>query len=240
MTSKMLQERYLSVTQAQTPIEFRKEIIKFGQSLGFQTVSGMTVIDHSLTHTDFYCVDNTPSGYAESFSNVSLGRADPVMQHCKYSSIPLIWDQEIYINNNCASIWEEQANYGLRNGIALALHLPNNTHFFIGVDRDKPICEKPHNIVRMVADLQLFAVHAQESALRLFAPRLNVDNVSLTPREIEALRWTMDGNTAWQIGQILNISERTAVFHLQNAMRKLKCQSKYQAVMKAIRIGLLS
>ena len=43
----------------------------------------------------------------------------------------------------------------------------------------------------------------------------------------------MEGKTAWEVGTILGISERTAVLHLQNAMRKLESVNKHQAVLKA-------
>jgi len=62
---------------------------------------------------------------------------------------------------------------------------------------------------------------------------------TLSSRELEALRWTMDGKTAWEVGTILGISERTAVLHLNNAMRKLECVNKHQAVLKALRLGLI-
>jgi DNA-binding CsgD family transcriptional regulator len=62
---------------------------------------------------------------------------------------------------------------------------------------------------------------------------------SLTPREVESLRWTMDGKTAWEVGNILGISERTAVLHVNNAMHKLGCVNKHQAVLKALRLGLI-
>ena len=58
-------------------------------------------------------------------------------------------------------------------------------------------------------------------------------------REVEVLRWTMEGKTAWEVGKILNIAERTAVLHISNAMRKLECQSKHLAVLKALRLGLI-
>ena len=46
------------------------------------------------------------------------------------------------------------------------------------------------------------------------------DRPSLTPRELEAPRWTMEGKTPGKWGH-LGISERTAVLHLNNAMHKL-------------------
>lgn len=71
-----------------------------------------------------------------------------------------------------------------------------------------------------------------------FSAQLAV-NTHLTPRELECLRWTMEGKTAWEVGTILGISERTAVLHLNNAMHKLDCSSKHQAVLKALRLGLI-
>jgi len=97
-------------------------------------------------------------------------------------------------------------------------------------------------LTRIVAELQLFAVHAQDAAFRIFAPQpaAAIQTALLTPRELEALRWTMDGKTAWEVGVIMSISERTAVLHLQNAMHKLDSVNKHQAVIKALRLGLLA
>ncbi len=50
----------------------------------------------------------------------------------------------------------------------------------------------------------------------------------------------MEGKTAWEVGTIMNIAERTAVLHLQNSMHKLGCINKHQAVLKALRLGLLT
>jgi DNA-binding CsgD family transcriptional regulator len=65
------------------------------------------------------------------------------------------------------------------------------------------------------------------------------DRLPLTERELEALRWTMEGKTAWEVGSILGISEQTAVRHLSNATRKLGSVNKHHAVVTAMRLGLL-
>lgn len=62
----------------------------------------------------------------------------------------------------------------------------------------------------------------------------------LTPRELECLRWTFTGKTAWEVAHILGISEATAARHLNSATRKLDCVNKHQAVLKALRLGLIS
>ncbi len=243
MSNRMLQGGYLSVLEARTPLDFRSEIIRFAQSLGFKTVSAMAVVDRSLSNTEFHVVDNTPQAFTQIWHDTEVAKLDPVMQHCKKAAIPIIWDQETYVAKGAGEIWEHQAYHGYHTGIALAIHLPDGRHFFLGVDRDKPLSSNPRTLTRIVADLQLFAVHAQDIAFRILAPSndIEIQNLpALTPRELEALRWTMDGKTAWEVGTIMSISERTAVLHIQNAMRKLDSVNKHQAVLKALRLGLLS
>ena len=76
--------------------------------------------------------------------------------------------------------------------------------------------------------------------MRLLVPTaMQPERPALTPRELEALRWTMDGKTAWEVGAVMGISERTAVLHVNNAMHKLGCVNKHQAVLKALRLGLI-
>ena len=60
-----------------------------------------------------------------------------------------------------------------------------------------------------------------------------------TPREREVLKWVKDGKTAWDISQILSISERTVKFHVQNIMRKVNATNKAQAVAICVENGFI-
>jgi DNA-binding CsgD family transcriptional regulator len=236
----MLHDGFQEVLQARDPVELRNQIIRFAQTLGFDIVSAMTVVDNGLGQSQFFTVHNTPLGYGEIFNNRGFGRSDPVMQHCRGHTVPIVWDQGTYTSVGQGPQWEEQARFGFRTGIALALHLPEGRHFQLGVDRDRPLPLDRMELTRLVADLQLFAVHAVDAALRVLVPQANdLEQPTLTPRELESLRWTMEGKTAWEVGKILGISERTAVLHINNAMHKLQCVSKHQAVLKAMRLGLI-
>ncbi len=237
----MLQSGYMAVMQAGSREEFLSEIIRFTQRLGFQTVSATLVLDHVLAESEFITVDNAPEAFRGAFVNRENGRRDPVMQHCKRQSVPIIWNQSTYTDSGQGDIWEEQARYGYCAGITMALHMPEGRHFVLGVERDQQMPGDPNELMRIVADLQLLTVHAQEAAARIFVP-VSTDKslaTNLTPRELESLRWTMEGKTAWEVGNILGISERTAVLHVNNAMHKLGCVNKHQAVLKALRLGLL-
>ena len=236
----MLQGGFSEVLKSRDRDEFQGELVGFTRRLGFETVSATLVLDHMLGEAEFITIDNTPQQYKDSFKSRQNGRRDPVMQHCKRQSVPIIWDQTTYVSNGMGDKWEEQASFGISNGVALALHLPEGRHFFIGVERDRPVPTDPGELTRVVADLQLFAVHAQDAAVRILLPSLDDPTLpSLTPRELEALRWTMEGKTAWEVGDLLGIAERTAALHINNATHKLGCVNKHQAVLKALRVGLL-
>jgi DNA-binding CsgD family transcriptional regulator len=58
--------------------------------------------------------------------------------------------------------------------------------------------------------------------------------ILISARELDCLKWTAEGKTAWEASIILGISERTVRFHLNAAREKLKCTTTTQAVAKAI------
>lgn len=236
----LLQDQLISMASLSTSGDFLKEVVGFTRHLGFDTVTASTVIDHVCGEPEFITLDNAPAAYRDSYEDPAKGRRDPVMQHCKRSSLPIVWSQDTYTSALEGEKWEEQACFGYRTGIAIALHLPRGLHFCIGVDRDGPLPTDTAEVTRMTADLHLFAVFAHETAFRVMLPRPPQSEMpSLTPRELEGLRWTMEGKTAWELGRILGISEQTAVKHVNSAAHKLGCVSKHQAVLKALRLGLI-
>ena len=236
----MLPSGYTSVMKAGSRDEFREEIVRFAKGLGFKTVSAIAAVQHSLGKREFVAVHNAPTEWIEASTSVVNASVDPVLFHCKRHTVPIIWDQGTYQASGAGEMWHRQAEYGYRTGIAMALHMPEGKHFLFGVDREEVLPEGGE-LQRIVADLQLFAVYAQDAAIRLLLPvESQPERPFLTPRELEALQWTMEGKTAWEVGVLLGITERTAVLHVNNAMHKLGAVNKHQAVLKALRLGLLS
>jgi len=200
-------------------------------------------------------VFDSPRGEESEFVNVNSAppasrildipednQRDPVLQHCKRSNLPIVWDRETFLRAGQSDRWEAYSQFGFNTGIALAAHRPRGRHFFISVDRDQALPTDPNEVMRMLADLQLFATFAEEAATQILTPaRVDLSALPrLTPREVECLSWTMEGKTAWEVGCILSISEQTAVRHLNNATKKLDCVNKHHAVVKAMRLGLIS
>jgi len=239
----MLQDEFKSVLQIKTGDELLNELLGHARGLGFDKVGATVVVDRTADGgSEFLCVNNVPAECRDWFENVDYGRRDPVMQHCKRSHVPIVWDQEVYTSVGMGAMWEEQARHGYSTGICFAMHLPNGFHFVLGVERDRALPANRAEVGRLAAELQLLAVHAQEPAFRVLLPEslsLPADVPDLTMRELESLRWTMEGKTAWELSRILGISEQTVVRHLNNATHKLNCVNKHHAVVKALRLGLI-
>ena len=69
--------------------------------------------------------------------------------------------------------------------------------------------------------------------------RRDTINGKLTARESEVLRWVANGKSAWEIGEILDITKRTVDEHVHAAVRKLGAANRTHAVAIALRDGLI-
>lgn len=63
---------------------------------------------------------------------------------------------------------------------------------------------------------------------------------ALTERETEVLRLLAQGQANKEIARSLNIAEKTVKVHVSNILSKLGVQSRTQATLYAIRVGLVS
>lgn len=237
----MLLDDYEQVALAPTKEALRDALASFAAHMDFPMVSAQLVTDHARGST-FVTVSNIPEASLPSFEDVHNAHLDPVMQHVKTRNTPIVWNQKTYADAEVGEMWEVQAPYGFKTGIALALHLPRGKHFLLGMDRDRPLPRRDAQLTRLVADLHLLAVHAQDAALRLLLPApdpLLAQAPILTSRELEILRWLVQGKTTPVIAQILVVSENTVLFHLKNLYRKLDCDSRATAIVKAMNYGIL-
>jgi DNA-binding CsgD family transcriptional regulator len=62
---------------------------------------------------------------------------------------------------------------------------------------------------------------------------------SITRRESEVLHWISAGKSDWEIGMILNISPKTVNYHVEKAKKRFGVTTRIQAVMTAMRLGVL-
>jgi DNA-binding CsgD family transcriptional regulator len=84
-----------------------------------------------------------------------------------------------------------------------------------------------------VQDLRVLATYFHSHVLRLHGIDAAGEMI-VSARELDCLKWTAAGKTAWEASRILGISERTVRFHLNSAREKLNCANTTQAVAVAV------
>ncbi len=233
-------QHYLDVASSRDLPTFKRRLGDFAQRLDFPLFNATLVVERPATKPIIVDLRNAPQAFVEATIDPSAAARDPIVQRSKTATSPIVYDQQVYVNHAAGDLWEEQAPHGYHTGIQLPLHLSGGRHFMLGFDRPDPLPHDPDELFRLMADLQLLAVYAQETALRLLMPNVSDGPLpQLSAREIEILKWTQAGKSSQVIGQILNISLSTVNFHLRSAMAKLGVSSKHQAAARAHGLGLL-
>ena len=241
MRATLHEKRCLDVLHATSVREFKRQIISFVQELGFSTFGTMVVTDHSPTLREIHLLQNAPEAYVETFRDRKMTIIDPVLQHCKHSNSPIIWDRRDYASAALRPLWEGQEPFGYRSGLAIGMHFPRGKHFVFGVNWDADRCDAVPHFKAIAEDLIAFAQHAQAAAFELALPtKPDHSNAwSVAKAELEALRWSMDGLTTWETANRMSISERHVTLLIRSVLAKLGCSSRYQAGLRAIRLGLI-
>lgn len=233
--------KFNSLLHVESEAALINDLVAYTENIGFRTVSCVVIQDLPDRSAHFYSLDNMPDAYQEAFNNEDVGPQDPVMQHLKRSSLPIIWNQSTYVAKRAGSLHETMDGHGIGTGIIAAAHMPNGLHFCLGLDREAANPISTVELESIASSFQLLFVHAQDAAARLMHPENGVlVNPDLTAREYEVLAWRMEGKTAWETGAILGISESTVVKYLCAATQKLGCVNKDHAVVTALRRGILS
>ncbi len=87
--------------------------------------------------------------------------------------------------------------------------------------------------------LKYITPHLHQAMISVFKYDKTQSEVKLSSREKEILKWVKDGKTSWDISMILNISDRTVNFHIDNIKQKLDVINRTQAVAIALKQGLI-
>ena len=239
-TLKSLCDAFEALQRASTCEELRMEMEKFAKQMGFQHFVYALTINAPSLKQQHYVLNGFPKGWHERYLSEGYFKVDPVVRHAQMTSLPAIWTEEMFHDGKSAQFWEEARAFGLSSGLSFAVHEQPGVTGIFSLARDKPLDLPGAEMAALVGRAQLFASMLHQAVGRIDLPKLlPAQNVALTPRERECLRWSADGKTAWEIGQILSIAERTVVFHVNNVIQKLGAANKTQAIVRAVALRLL-
>ncbi len=182
---------------------------------------------------------NYSSDWRSTYDDKKLGYVDPTVDHCLTSTIPLIWTSEAFKNPDQKNMYEEATSYGLRSGVIFPIHGANGEFgMFTFVSETLNNSRSKKDLLNIMPTLSIIRDYAFESS-KTFIANHSYKDVRLTPRELEVLKWAMVGKSSWEKSRILSCSESTINFHMSNIRRKFDASTVQQAIIKAIRLGII-
>jgi len=218
-----------------TEAEVFARALTAAKALGFDYCAYGVRLPLPFTRPQTASVNNYPTEWQKRYMEANYLAADPTVALGQTSCLPMLWSDELFAN--AKPLWDEARSVGLRFGWAQSS--------LDGVRAGLLTLARSHEAITP-SQLQASELNMRWLANMVhvaLARRLTTQFVEaapvLTAREIEVLRWSADGKTAPEIGDILEVANSTVVFHVANAMRKLNVSSRTAATVKAAMLGLL-
>ena len=196
----------------------------------------------SLNSPDCSILSNFPDGWFDRYFKEGMQKDDPVVRYCFENSSPVCWEDllklEQYITPVGIKIMEEAASIGIRVGLSIPLKAPSGEIAIFSLASKNASLSKD-DLLSVLPQAQNFSTQVLDSLIkmRLQSSENNASQSRLTEREKECLFWACEGKTAWEISKILDVSERTVIFHLTGATKKLGATNRQHAVAKALMLG---
>jgi len=250
MQSLRLKDFISALPGLRTAADFQSALDGFLRDVGFSQFSYVGInIDAAKERRlidiepEYIHLTNRPD-WDLHYIRQNYSKSDPVARDCFISRLPIQWTETYMINTRTheESLFMEDAwENGICRGYTVPIHGPGGELGLLSISSPENDAEFGQLMSMYGYDLQIVAHHFHDAAQRTLARQAAVPPpIPLTSRELEILKWTVDGKTAWEIGQIVHISERTVNFHLRNIMAKFGVHNKTHAAAKAINLGLFA
>jgi DNA-binding CsgD family transcriptional regulator len=190
--------------------------------------------------------DNCPEGWSAFYRGRGTAVVDRLLElHGPQHVTPGLWSR---IAPRAPGFFERAREFGLVTGSTHPVHGPGGEWTSMSFAKDRGGLQAESEVQSALSRCQLLAGCVHDCVRRIVERRLGAsipqsqprpERDGLNERECEVLTWVASGKTTSEIAAILPICERTVIFHLSNARRKLGAINSRHAISKALSLGLI-
>jgi LuxR family quorum-sensing transcriptional regulator LasR len=234
-------DQLLQLMQSESPDAWSEVLFSLARDCGFDRVLyGMVASRHAKLENAFVLSNYSPE-WRERYDAHRLAYIDPTVSHCLASTLPIVWQASTFCGPAQRELYEEACRYGIRSGVTFPIHGPNGEFGVLSfASGAAPGAATTRALEQQLPDLALIRDYAFQSASRFLGAAAPAEiPPRLTRRELEVLSWAMAGKSSWEISKIISCSEATINFHMANVRQKFNVNTRQQAVVKAIALGLI-
>ena len=213
------------------------QITKMAKSMGFEYCAYGIQMPVPISRPKVEMFNNYSEQWKKRYSERGYLQVDPTVRHALKSTLPVLWSNKLF--ESAREMWEDAHDHGLRFGWAHPSRDPSGAVGLLSLARGSEILTS-RELSAQQAQMCWLTQYTHAAMSRLLTPELVPEiRATITAREKEVLCWTAEGKTAYEISQILSVTERTVNFHINNVIAKLGTSNKTQAAVKAAALGLL-
>jgi LuxR family quorum-sensing system transcriptional regulator SolR len=225
-----------AILSAGTDAALFEVLAKTAREIGFDYCAYGMRMPLPVSNPKTFMLNNYSSAWQERYREENYLAIDPTVAHGARSVLPLIWDEPLFRRNPL--FWDDVRSHGLEVGWAQSSYDAKGVAGMLTLARAGDKLSESE--LRASATKMNWLVQvAHEGMTRMVSLRAPSAQIALTAREVDVLRWTADGKTSSEVGEIMNISERTVNFHINNSLEKLGAVNKTAGVIKAAMMRLL-
>lgn len=185
-------------------------------------------------------VSNWPAELIAKYDAFNMVRRSPSIRKLRTTTVSFSYDLAKWVEDTAqkekpiAELAEMMRHHGVLTGHFFPVHdALGNRGVVVWCGEEPSISFESRMLLQMIS-IQVFNRLAEIGAA------WKTGQVSLTDREVECLSWTAAGKTSLEIAEILGLSEHTVNHYLNQVTRKLEAVNRTQAVVKAMRRGLIT
>jgi DNA-binding CsgD family transcriptional regulator len=184
---------------------------------------------------------NYPTDWMDYYMAKGYFSQDPIPKHAFTTAAAYTWEHVVNtcrISTRQKRLMCEAEDAKLLSGAAVAIYGPNFEVAGVGLASSAgAVNPSPDTLSVLRALSHQFHFAYSQFDLPRAQPAMQV---LLTRREREVLSFSAEGKSVPVIATILSLSDQTVKFHLKNIYAKLNVSTRQTAVVKAIRLGLIT
>ena len=215
--------------------------------LNDQVVALRDLLD--VEHVVYHSVNSTGEQYAaltyspewvQQYLDQDYARVDPVVLACYRRFHPIDWKRLDWSGKNARNFMGEAIDSGIGNqGFSVPIRGPSGQFALFTVSHNTSDDRWKLYTEEHTRDLLLMSHFVNQKALEIERGTDQVQMVSLSPRETDALTMLAMGYNRAQAADSLSISEHTLRVYIESARFKLAAMNTTHAVARALSQGLL-
>jgi DNA-binding CsgD family transcriptional regulator len=234
-----------SLSDCDTIEQLHSATRKIVASIGYEHFIYGVQVNTSLTRPYQFVFSGYPDQWRDRYVEAGYQDIDPTVTHCikQRRVVPVIWDKRFFGSTKLsAQMMGEASECGLGSGVTLSIQGGHGEAAMLSLAGPGTPEGVRRDAMGTLGSAQLLACYLHEAIQRVVLSKqaLPLQQPTLTGREKECLLWAAEGKTTWEIANILKLADRTVVFHLQNASRKMGVSTRQHAVARALSLGLVS